>query len=110
MSKWIKKDDKVLVVTGNEKGRTGAVLSKKGDQVVIQGINIRKKHAKRRAQVQTPTIIEIERPVHVSNVCLCDPDGKPIYLKSRTNAKGQKELFYLEGKKEVVHRTLQGKN
>ncbi len=57
MAQWIKKGDKVLVMTGNDKGRTGAVLRRKGERIVIQGINIRKKHVKRQAQMQTPSII-----------------------------------------------------
>jgi large subunit ribosomal protein L24 len=106
MSKWIKKGDKVVVVSGNDKGRTGTILRKKGDRVVVQGINIRKKHAKRRAQAQTPTILEIEVPIHISNVQLCDENNKPIKLKVRSTDKGEKELFYLQDKKEVVFRAV----
>ena len=105
MSKWIKKGDKVLVTAGNDRGRTGNVLRRKDDRVVIQGINIRKKHAKRRSQVQTPSIIEMEMPIHISNVSLCDDEGKPIRVKTRRTKK-EKELFYLQGNKEVVLRTL----
>ncbi len=105
MSKWIKKGDKVLVIAGNEKGRTGNVLRRKGDKVVVQGMNIRKKHAKRRAQVQTPSIIEIEMPIHVSNLSLCDDEGKAIKVKSQRTKK-EKELFYMNGDKKVVLRTL----
>ncbi len=109
MSKWIKKGDKVLVIAGNEKGRTGNVLRRKGDKVVVQGMNIRKKHAKRRAKVQTPSIIEIEMPMHISNLSLCDDEGKTIKVKAhRTQTKTgkQKELFYMKGDKKVVLRTL----
>jgi large subunit ribosomal protein L24 len=105
MSKWIKKGDKVLVTAGNERGRTGNVLRRKGERVVIQGINIRKKHAKRRSQVQTASIIEMEMPIHVSNVRLCDDEGKIIRVKTRQTKK-EKELFYMQGDKEVVLRTL----
>ena len=105
MSKWIKKGDKVLVTAGNERGRSGTVLRRKGDAVVIQGMNIRKKHAKRRTQTQTPSIIEIEMPIHVSNVCLCDDDGKRVRVKARRTKK-ETELFYMQGEKEVVLRTL----
>ena len=105
MAQWIKKGDKVLVIAGNDKGRTGAVLRKKGERVVIQGINIRKKHVKRQAQVQTPSIIEVEMPIHISNVCLCDEDGKPICLKVKQTAK-EKELVYGKGDKQVSFRTL----
>ena len=105
MAQWIKKGDKVLVIAGNDKGRTGAVLRKKGERVVIQGINIRKKHVKRQAQVQTPSIIEVEMPIHISNVCLCDEDGKPICLKVKQTKK-EKELVYGKVEKQVSFRTL----
>ncbi len=105
MSSWIKKGDKVLVTAGNERGRTGTILRRKGDKVVIQGMNIRKKHAKRRTQVQTPTIIEMEMPIHISNVTLCDDEGKRIRVKVRQTKK-DKKLIYSHGEKEVEHRTL----
>ena len=105
MSKWIKKGDWVLVIAGNEKGRTGNVLRRKGDKVVVQGMNIRKKHAKRRTQVQTPSIIEIEMPIHVSNLSLCDDEGKAIKAKAH-RMKKEKELFYMKDDKKVVLRTL----
>lgn len=105
-SKWIKKDDKVVVLAGNEKGRMGKVLSRDEDRIVIQGLNLRKKHVKRRGKTPTPEIMEIEMPVHISNVCLCTDDGKPIHVKVRMSKKGVKELFYLDGEKEVVHREI----
>jgi large subunit ribosomal protein L24 len=74
MSKSIKKGDRVLVITGNERGRTGTVLRRTESHVVIQGMNIRKKHAKRRAEVQTATIIEVEMPIHISNVRKVEAD------------------------------------
>ncbi len=106
MSKWIKKDDTVLVTTGNEKGRTGKVLSRQGEKVVIQGLNIRKKHVKRRSKVPTPEVMELEMPMHISNVKVCNEDGKALELKMRTGKNGKKDLVYLEGKKEVVYREL----
>lgn len=105
MAQWIKKGDKVLVIAGNDRGRTGTVLRRNGDRVAIQGINIRKKHIKRQAQVQTSGIIEIEVPVHVSNVCLCDDEGKRICLKVKQTEK-EKELVYTQGDKEISFRTL----
>lgn len=105
MSKYIKKGDKVVILAGNDRGRTGTVLRRLEDRVVIQGMNIRKKHAKRRSQVQTPTIVEMEMPMHISNVAHCDDDGKRVRVKARQNKK-EKELFYMQGDKEVVLRTL----
>lgn len=105
MSKWMRKGDKVVVVAGNEKGRTGVILRKKDDRVVVQGVNIHKKHARRTEKAQRPTIVEIEVPIHISNVRLCDDQDKPIRVRSRV-VKGEKELYYLQDKKEVVLRSV----
>jgi len=106
MSKWIKKGDKVVVIAGNEKGKTGEVLKRKEDRVVIQGVNIRKKHVKRRTRTATSEIMEIETPLHISNVSLCNAEGAPVKVKVRLAKDGTKELFYLDGKKEVLHRKI----
>ena len=106
MKKWIKKDDKVVVITGNERGRVGKVLSRKGERVVVQGLNIRKKHVKRKSKVPTPEVMEIEMSMHISNVQLCSDDGKALKLKVRESTKGKKELIYEDGGKEVVFREI----
>jgi large subunit ribosomal protein L24 len=106
MSKWIKKGDHVVVVSGNDKGKQGEVLRRTGDRVVVQGVNIRKKHQKRRDQQAASEIVSIEMPVHVSNVSLCTKDGEKIKPKVRVNADGSKVLYYLQGGKEVELRTI----
>jgi large subunit ribosomal protein L24 len=106
MSKWIRKGDKVVVITGNDKGKTGNVISRKEDKVIVQGINIRKKHAKRRTQASTPTILEREMPFHVSNVMICDSEGNPVKLKVRVASNGEKELFYIDQEKEILYRQV----
>ncbi len=108
MSKWIKKDDKVLVIAGNERGRSGKVLSRDKDRVVVQGLNIRKKHVKRKSKVPTPEIMEMEMSMHISNVRICNDADKALRLKVRVKDDGKKELFYKEGKKEVVFREIRG--
>jgi|SRR5579872_2301139 len=106
MSKWIKKGDKVVVIAGNEKGKIGEVISRKEDRVVIQGINIRSKHAKRRSNAPRQEIIKIEAPIHISNVSFCDEEGKPVKLKVRLGKDSLKELVYLSKGKTLVHRKL----
>ncbi|HSW87340.1 MAG TPA: 50S ribosomal protein L24 [Rhabdochlamydiaceae bacterium] len=108
MSKWIKKGDKVIVISGNEKGKTGTVLSRDEDKILIQGINIRKKHAKRRQKTAASEILEIEMPIHVSNIKICSTSGKPVKIKCRLTDES-KELFYLENGKPVVHRQIKHK-
>jgi large subunit ribosomal protein L24 len=106
MSKWIRKGDKVVVIAGNERGKTGEVLSVRGERVIVQGMNIRKRHMKRRAKVGAGEIIEMEKPIHISNVCLCNADGKPVKVKVRLSSKGEKELYFVDGQTEVVHRVI----
>lgn len=108
MNKWIKKDDKVVVTAGNERGKTGKVLSRSEERVTVQGLNIRKKHVKRKSKVPTPEIMEFETPMHISNVRICNEDGKPLKLKVRLSAKGKKELIYKDGGKEIVYREIAG--
>ncbi len=103
MSKWIKKGDKVIVTSGNYAGKIGEVLSRKDDRVVIQGVNIRKKHMKRRTESGPGEIIEMEKPIQVSNVSICNAEGKPVRLKAKM-VDGQKQLYYKDGQKEIVHR------
>ncbi len=105
MSKWIRKGDQVIVVSGNDKGKTGKVLGRSLERVLIQGINLRKKHTKRKAQ-GAPRILEIERPIHISNVRLCSKEGKPVRLRVKNEKKGEKQLVYLEKGKEVVYRLV----
>ncbi|MBS3904761.1 MAG: 50S ribosomal protein L24 [Simkania sp.] len=106
MSKWIQKGDQVLVIAGNEKGKIGAVLSRREDRVVVKGVNIRKKHVKSKDRAASSRILELEMSVHISNVVLCDAEGKKIRAKVRATSKGGKELFYANGGKEVVYRQV----
>ena len=106
MSNFIKKDDKVVVVAGNDKGKTGVVLASGYDKVLVKGINLRKKHLKKRSEKGKSDIVVIETPIHVSNVALCNADGKKIKLRTRFNDDGEKQLYYVESGKDVVYRTL----
>lgn len=105
MSKWIKKGDKIVVIAGNDRGKTGEVIARRGERVIIQGINIRKKHAKRRAKAGAGEIHEIEMPIHISNIRLCNSEGKPVKARVRISGK-KKEIFYFEGDKEITLRQV----
>lgn len=65
----IRKDEEVFVRSGNFRGQTGKVMRVLGDKVVVQGINQRKKHVKP-TRDQKGGIVTIEKPIHISNVCL----------------------------------------
>jgi large subunit ribosomal protein L24 len=106
MSKKIRRGDRVRVIAGNEKGKTGEVLVKGDDRVIVKEVNMRKKHL--RATQQTPggRIILMETPIHISNVVLCDKDGNVLKVRVRTNQEGERELVHGAPKKEVVYRSL----
>ena len=79
MAAKIKKGDKVVVLTGRDKGRTGEVIEvrPKEDRVVVRGVHMVKRHQKQSA-TQEGGIISKESSVHLSNLALADPkDGKP---------------------------------
>jgi large subunit ribosomal protein L24 len=71
----IKKNDNVLIIAGNSKGKSGKVLKvfPKDNRVIVEGVNIIKKHSKPTQRVPQGGIIQKEAPIHVSNVMLIDP-------------------------------------
>ena len=68
----VKKNDEVQVIAGNHRGETGRVLQelKKKEQVIVEGVRLIKKHAKRSQDRPEGGIIEREGPIHISNVKL----------------------------------------
>jgi large subunit ribosomal protein L24 len=82
MAAKIRKGDKVIVLTGRDKGRTGEVLAVHAadGRALVQGIHMVKRHQRQTAQ-QEGGIISKEAPVHLSNLALADPkDGKPTRI------------------------------
>ncbi len=71
----IKKNDNVIVIAGNEKGKTGKVLKvfPKKQRVIVEGVNIRKRHSRPTRSNPQGGIIKKEAPIHISNVMLIDP-------------------------------------
>ena len=79
MAAKIRKGDKVIVLTGRDKGRTGEVIEVRPaeQRALVRGVNLVKRHQKQTG-AQEGGIISKEAPVHVSNLSLADPkDGKP---------------------------------
>ena len=79
MAAKIRKGDKVVVLCGRDKGRSGEVIEVRPDQgrALVRGVNMVKRHQKQTAQ-QEGGIISKEGPIHLSNLALADPkDGKP---------------------------------
>jgi large subunit ribosomal protein L24 len=76
----IKKDDTVLVIAGKDKGKKGKVrfAYPKKQQLIVEGINFIKKHSRASGRVRQAGIIDLEAPIHISNVMLlCDKCNKP---------------------------------
>ena len=74
----IRKGDKVVVLAGKDKGRTGEVLQvmPKEDRAVVRGVNVVKRH-QRQTQNQEAGIINKEASIHLSNIAIVGKDGKP---------------------------------
>ena len=90
MAAKIKKGDKVVVITGRDKGRSGEVFEMRRDdgRVLVRGVNMVKRHQRQTAQ-QEGGIISKEAPIHLSNVALADPkDGKPTRVGFKFVGKG----------------------
>jgi large subunit ribosomal protein L24 len=93
MAARIKKGDKVIVIAGAAKGRTGEVLQMfpKDNRAVVQGIAIAKRHTKPKGMGQPGGIVEREAAVHVSNLALVDPGtGKATKIGFRILDDGRK--------------------
>ena len=95
MAAKIRKGDKVVVIAGRDKGKSGEVLRvmPKEERAVVQGVNMARRH-----QRQTPSqeggIISKEMPIHVSNLSLRDPkDGKPTRIGYKLLQDGKKVRF-----------------
>jgi large subunit ribosomal protein L24 len=76
----VKKGDKVMVISGKDKGKQGVVLASypKKDRVLVEGINVVKKHSKPSQVNPQGGILSKEAPIHVSNVMPLDPkSGEP---------------------------------
>ncbi|MFC7052663.1 50S ribosomal protein L24 [Hansschlegelia quercus] len=92
MAAKIKKGDKVVVLTGRDKGKTGEVLEvrPKDDRAVVRGVNLISRHQKQ-TQSQEGGIIRKEAAIHLSNLSLADPkDGKATRVGFKTLDDGRK--------------------
>ena len=88
----IKKGDKVIVIAGADKGKTGVVQKAypRLDRVVVEGVNVHKKHKKPTQTNPEGSIVDIYAPIHVSNVALVDPKTKKATRVGYEVVKGEK--------------------
>ncbi|MBP1046565.1 50S ribosomal protein L24 [Enterococcus sp. BWM-S5] len=96
---FVKKGDKVKVITGKDRNKEGVVLAAfpKKDKVIVEGVNMMKKHQKPSQASPQGGILEVEAPIHISNVMVIDPsngeatrigskevDGKKVRVSKKT--------------------------
>ncbi len=91
MAAKIRKGDKVIVLTGRDKGRTGEVFEVRPTEgkALVRGVNMVKRHQKQ-SQSQEGGIISKEAPIQLSNIAIVGSDGKPTRVGFKIQADGTK--------------------
>jgi large subunit ribosomal protein L24 len=91
MAAKIRKGDKVVVLSGRDKGRSGEVFEVRPDQgtALVRGVNMVKRHQKQ-TQAQEGGIVSKEAPIHLSNIAYVGKDGKPTRIGFKIHADGKK--------------------
>jgi large subunit ribosomal protein L24 len=92
MAAKIRKGDKVIVLTGRDKGRSGEVIEvhPRAERALVRGVNVVKRHQRQTAQ-QEGGIISKELTIHLSNLAMADPkDGKPTRVGFKVLADGKR--------------------
>jgi large subunit ribosomal protein L24 len=93
MAARIRKGDRVVVITGSDRGKQGEVLSvmPKENRAIVQGVNVARRHTKPRSMGQPGGIVEREASIHLSNLALIDPKtDKPTKVGFRVLDNGAK--------------------
>ena len=102
----ITKNDNVMIIAGNDRGKTGKVLKvfPKKNRVIVEGINIRKRHTKPSQTNPQGGILEKEAPINASNVMILDPKsneptriGSQIILDEKTGKKKRARVSKISG-------------
>ena len=91
MAAKIKKGDKVVVLAGRDKGRSGEVIKvmPTEERALVRGVNMVQRHQKPQG-VNEGGIVSKEAPIHLSNLAVADKDGKPTRVAFKTLADGRK--------------------
>jgi large subunit ribosomal protein L24 len=100
----LKKGDRVKVMRGNERDKEGTILrvDREKNRVVVEGLNLRKRHMKPSQQNPEGGIVSFEAPIAASNVMLIDPStGKPSRTRIQRNADGSKDRVAVKSGKVI---------
>lgn len=89
----IRRDDNVIIIAGKDSGKKGKVrrVFPREDRLIVEGLNMIKRHSRARRAARQAGIIELEAPVHISNVMLvCGKCGRPTRVGTRFLADGKR--------------------
>jgi len=106
----LKRNDLVVVISGTQKGQSGRVLRvmTESDRVLVQGVNLRFKHIRRSQKNPQGGRVQIEMPIHVSNIALADPKEtdsktkKPMPTRVGYRFEGGKKVRFAKRSGEVL--------
>jgi len=100
----IKKGDTVVVISGNDRGKQGRVLTidTEKSRAIVEGVNLVKKHTKPNADNPKGGIIEQEAGVHISNLKVLDSKGNPTRIGRNKDEKTGKSVRYSKKSGEVI--------
>ena len=104
MKLHVKKGDTVLVVSGNDKGKQGKVMSvdRKAQRAIVEGVRIVSKHTRPNAEHPQGGIIKQEAPIHISNLMVVDNSGKPTRVGRKKDEKTGKSVRYSKKTGEII--------
>ena len=98
----LKTGDNVVVIAGSNKGKEGKITKVINDKVVVEGVNVCKKHLKPKNNNGTGEIVEVERPIHRSNVMIVDPKTKkPTRIKADFDKNGKKIRISIKSNEKI---------
>ena len=100
---FVKKGDSVVVIAGTQKGKKGTVLSVdvEKQRAIVDGVNMVSKHTKPNTENPKGGIIKKEASIHVSNIMVCDKDGKAGRIGRKKDEQG-KSVRYSKKSGEVI--------
>ena len=100
---FVKKGDSVVVIAGTQKGKKGTVLSVdvEKQRAIVDGVNLVSKHTKPNTENPKGGIIKKEASIHVSNIMVCDKDGKAGRIGRKKDEQG-KSVRYSKKSGEVI--------
>ena len=104
MKLHVKKGDTVLVLSGNDKGKQGKVMSvdPKSQRAIVEGVRMVSKHTRPNAEHPQGGIIKQEAPIHISNLMVVDNSGKPTRVGRKKDEKTGKSVRYSKKTGEII--------